>query len=420
MRRILSTVVLCMLVSISFAQKKAVKEAKNAMNSDKFSEARTLIKPALTNPETESDPETWKVAGDIENKAFDKEKTNEMMRKTVNEEVMFTSLYNSYDPYVKADQLGELPDDKGKIKNKYRKDIAAIMKANHAYFANGGLYYNDKKQFAKAADYFEKYWDMPSLPMFEDEKSKIEVVDSTFQIIKYYAVLCANYAGDHDRAINYLHRIMKEPFAENSLYQESHVYELLASEYNQKGDSVKFMQTLEDGAKKYPKSNYFVTNLVNVYIKRKEADKAVAYLDQAIANDPTNACEFYGVKASIYGENNEFDNSVASYNQALSADGNCERALEGLAVLYILKAQDTKEIASKAATRKEQSDLDLQVKDLYNKAIPLLQKYKTLLEARKAENSDIKAALYKLRNVYYNLNMNDEYDATEKEYNAID
>ena len=74
MKRIYLFVSLCMLVGSSFAQKKAVKDAKSAMGNN-TTEARNLIKPALTNPETMSDAETWKIAGDIEYKVFDDEVT---------------------------------------------------------------------------------------------------------------------------------------------------------------------------------------------------------------------------------------------------------------------------------------------------------------------------------------------------------
>jgi tetratricopeptide (TPR) repeat protein len=271
---------------------------------------------------------------------------------------------------------------------------------------------------------------MPSLKIFEGypDKDKINTNDTTFQTIKYYAAICAVQGKEHERAIRFLTRILDEPYLENNNYQKNEIYELLANEYIQTGDSVKYIEVLRDGAKLFPKSKYFVPNLINEMIKRQKMDEALTYLDQAIANDSENACELYSVKASIYTQESKFDESFVSYEKALVADENCERALEGLAVAYIVKAQDLKEKATQASvSRKEQSEIDAQANDLYKNAYPLLEKLRVLLEKRKAESvepipttREIKGVLYKLRNAYYNLNMNAEYEAVTKTYEEMD
>jgi len=425
MKRILSIAILCMLVSMAFAQKKAVKDAKKALDSDKYSDARTLLKPALTDPETATDQETWKLLGDIDYKIYDKEKDKERLypsglsKEAPNQATMYTSLYEFLNPYITADSLGQLPDEKGKVKNKVRKEIAGRIKMSHSDYYNGGAYFNNEKEYGKAADYFARYaWDVPALSILEGE-NQIATNDTTFLIVKYYASISAIQAKQHDKAITFLNRIKSEPYLDNKAFQESDIYELICSEYQQNKDTVGYIKALEDGATKFPKNKYFIPNLINEYIKKKQFDEATDYLDKAIANAPENSCELYSVKASIYGEMAEYDQSIANYDKALAADQNCERALEGISVLYIIKAQDLKDEAAKAPTRKEQTEIDNKAVELYKKAYPLLEKYKTMLEARKADTYDLKAALYKLRNIYYNLGMEKEFEAAEKAYDAL-
>jgi len=415
MKKVLLTAGLCMLVTVSFAQKKAVKDAKSAMNSKDFNEARNLIKPALTDPETANDPETWKTFGDIENKAYEEENLKQLTQKDFNEKAMYEALLGSYDPYVKADQLGQVPDEKGKVKNKVRKDVTSIMKANHGGFVNGGIYFNNQQEYLKAADFFEKYWEMPSLEMFAGS-NEFNTNDSIFQTIKYYAAICAIQGKDDARAIRLLNKIASEPFVENSTYKESDVYELLAAEYEQAGDSVSFLATLESSAVKFPKNKYFLPNLINVYIKKGETDKAITYLDKAIANDPSSSCDMYSVKASLYAEKKDYATADQMYSTALGADASCERALEGLAVSYIIQAQNLKEEAGNVSVAKERAELDEKAKDFYRKAIPLLEKYRDLLLARSADDiQDIKPMYVKLQNVYYNLNMDKEMEEVSAE-----
>lgn len=420
MKKILLTTGLCLFVAISFAQKKAVKEAKSSLNSKNFTEARALIAPALTNEETARDPETWKIAGDIENEVFVQERNNQIFQKEFKEPVMYDALIKTYRPYIVADSLAQIPDEKGKIKNKVRKDIVNKMLANHPYFINGGVYYNDKKDFSKAADFFYTYWQIPSLSIFEDDKANaINTLDSTFQTIKYYAVICAIQADDHNRAIDMLNKIKSEPFVKNSTYQESDIYELLAGEYEALGDSVQFLKILEEGADKYPKNQYFLPNLINQYIKYKKYDEAVLYLDTAISNNPDNSCDLNSTKGSLFAEMQEYDKSKEMYEVALDSDPNCEKGLDGLSVLYMVQAQNLKDQASKISSNKERTILDDKAKKLYKEALPLLEKYKKLLLDRSADKSELSSVVYKLQIVYYNLNMNNEFDKASEELESL-
>ncbi len=422
MRKILFITMMAVLTSGSiFAQKSALKDAKRALGRDDLNEARTMIKQAVEHPETATDPETWKVWGDIGNKAFDLQRTNAMLGKSANDKVMYDGLMESYGPYVKADSLGELPDAKGKVKNKFRKDIAGILRANHPFYINGGVYYNEQGDYKKATDFFEIYWNIPSLPIFEGEKDAF-VLDSTFQTIKYYAIITAIQGEDHKRALAMLQRAAKEPFIENSAYKESDIYELMASEYIQLGDSAKFLEILYDGAEKFPSSNYFLPNLVNVFIREGNTDKAMEYLDKAIENTPQNSCDLNSVKGALLAEQKNYEAAEAEYRKALAQDPNCERALERIAVNFILQAQDLKEKTALMSDRQQQMVNDKQTVELYQKALPSLEKYAELLKGREAPAHDIESALLKLRNVYYNLSTmgvdkSKEMEEVEKELN---
>lgn len=396
--------ILTLVTTISFlacAQKGVVKDANRSFKANDLNEARTLINQALKDPSTVNDPDAWKLAGDIGNKTFDNERTNEMVGKKSNADVMYNGLLESYIPYIKADSLAELPDSKGRVKNRIRKDIASTLKANHPYFINGGIHFNEKKEYKKASNFFEIYWNIPSLSMFEE---KDFTRDSTFQTIKYYAIITAIQGEDHAKALELIKRATSEPFVENTAYEESDLYELMASEYIQAGDTASYMEVLNVGANKFPKSKYFIPNLINVYIREGESEKALNYLDQAIINDPSNACDLNSVKAALFSEKGEFEKAEAEYKKALAQDENCDRALEGIAVSYILQAQNLKDSSSQQMTdRKLQAENDKKTVAFYMLALPHLEKFTENLKTQKADEATLKSALIKLQNVYYNL-----------------
>ena len=385
-----------------FAQKSALRDAKRSLGRDDFNEARTLIKQAAEHADTSTDPETWKIMGDIGNKAFDNERTKTMLGQNANDKVMYDGLMESYIPYLKSDSLAELPDSKGRVRNRVRKDISSILKANHPFYINGGVYFNEQKDYSKATDFFEVYWNIPTLPMFEGEKDAF-LIDSTYQTIKYYSIITAIQAQEHERALKMIERAVNEPFIENSAYIESDLYELMASEYINLGDSAKYLEVLYLGSEKFPESKYFTPNLVNVFIRDGETDKALAYLDQAILNDPNNACDLNSVKGALLSEQGDYEGAEAEYNKALTQNPDCERALEALAVNFILQAQNLKDVTMNLSDRQQQLQNDKITVDLYQKALPHLEKYRDLLNVRNANESEVQSALLKLRNVYYNL-----------------
>ena len=121
-------------------------------------------------------------------------------------------------------------------------------------------------------------------------------------------------------------------------------------------------------------------------------------------------------------EKGDYEAAESEYKKALAQDPNCERALEALAVNYILQAQNIKEASVQITDRQKQVANDEKAIKFYEASLPPLEKYTELLRSRDASESEKQSALLKLRNVYYNLsNMgidkSTEMEAVEKELN---
>lgn len=95
------------------------------------------------------------------------------------------------------------------------------------------------------------YWNIPTLPLYDGQKDAF-VLDSTFQTIKYYAIISAIQSKDNERTLKMIERAINEPFIENSTFEESALYELMATEYINMGDSANYQRALELGAQKFP------------------------------------------------------------------------------------------------------------------------------------------------------------------------
>ena len=114
--------VLLMAVSFSFAQMKNVKEAKSIANDVKpnFKQAEQLIEEAMKNPETKDLADTWDVAGFIQKRINEEQMKNAFLKKPYDTLKVYNSILKMYEYYNKCDDLAQVPNEKGKIKNKYR------------------------------------------------------------------------------------------------------------------------------------------------------------------------------------------------------------------------------------------------------------------------------------------------------------
>lgn len=407
MKRVLLTVALCVAASASFAQKKVVNEAQSiakGSNAD-FGEARTLIKGALENPETKDDAKTWYVAGFIEDQQFNAERAKQILGQQPNEPVMYEALYGILPYFQKAYELDQLPNEKGKVKPKYTKDIKSILSANHVYLFNGGAYYFDKQEYKKAYDFFNQYVEISELPMFAGTQTAEK--DSTFMTVQFYAAAAASLAKDSRLAIAALER------AKNTPYRQYDVYQYLCYEYGEARtaqDSVMLEKTFEEGMQVFPDSAFFLNNLINTYIYSNRNEKALEMLNVAIQKNPNDA-NLYNVMGRVYETGlKDYANAEKNFQIALEKDPNLTDALSNIGRIYYNQGVNKLSEANMINDSKKYLEELSMAKDLFKKALPY---YKKAHEAEPEKMDNMIA----LRGIYYNLNMGPELEAIEAEMN---
>lgn len=404
MKRLVLTIALCVAASASFAQKKVVSEAQSIAKGSNanFKEAKELIKSALDNPETKNDPKAWYVAGYIEDQQFSAEKMKQLLGQQPDEAVMYTALGNILPFFEKAYELDQLPDAKGKVKPKYTKDIKGILGADHIYFLNAGAYYFDARDFQKAYDVFQQYLKIADLPMFKGEK--VAERDSNYMMVQFFAAVAATQLNNSELAIAALNR------AKDTDYRANDVYQYLHYEYQQINDSLNAEKTLEEGLKKFPEEKFYLLNLINTYIYSNRNEKAIEYLKTAIEQEPNNP-QLYDVMGRVYESGfKDYDNAEAFFVKALEVDPDYVEALSNLGRIYYNQGVNRLGEANMINDTKLYQEEAAKAKDLFKKALPYFEK---ALQQKPDEREYMTA----LRGIYYNLNMNDEFNAIEAKMN---
>jgi tetratricopeptide (TPR) repeat protein len=407
MKKLGLTLGFCLVAAVSFGQKKAVADAlKLAKDATKpnFTEARTKIKEALENAETKNDAKTWFTAGQIENLQFDAESKKEVLGQVPNYDVMFAALEQIFPYFLKTYELDQLPDAKGKVKPKFTKDMRAILRANMPQYINGGVYFFEKKKdFQKAYDFFDEYVIIADNPLMqEDEKEKEKEkqgeetpIDSSYLYANYYAAICAGELNNPEIAIKALERANKNDF------KRYEVLQLLTEQYKNMSATENVEKTLAEGLALFPRDEYFLINLIGIYINTDRNKKALDYIQAAIQSDPNNP-QYYDVAGRIYESGfKDYEKAEENYKKSIELDGENWEVLFNLGRVYFNSGVALLEEIDNISDAKKYNEEREKVNDLFRKALPFLEKALKL-------NSDANECKIALRSIYYNLNMEDK------------
>jgi tetratricopeptide (TPR) repeat protein len=401
MKKLLLTAALFVASASVFAQQNNVKQAKSIIegtNPD-FAKAEQLIDAALKDPSTMNDPNTWNVAGLVQKKIDEKEMEKAYLKKPYDTLKVYNSILNMYQYFLKCDELAQVPDAKGKVKNKYRKDNGTSMYMERQNLIQGGIQCFNTGKNPEAVKFFGTYIESASYPILESYD--LQKKDTLLSQISYYATLAADRAGDHAAVRKYA------PMAFNDKENGKYAMQIVAELYKNEKDSVQFLKTIEDGIMKYPDNQYFFANLIDYYAARNQNDKAMEFADKQLKIDPNNKLYNY-VKAYLYHNMKKYDEAIPYYEKTVQLDPTYAEAFNNLGLIYVMKAQ---ELSDKAPTnvnspdyKKAQND----IKDLYKKALPYYEKARQL----KPDSKELWGqGLYR---VYYILKMEPQFSEIEK------
>ena len=391
--------VLVLAVSFSYAQQKNVKDARAAANDVKpdIKKAQQLIDAALVNAETKDDAATWDAAGQIQKRINEEQMKNAFLQKAYDTMTVYNSILKMYEYFLVCDELSEVPNEKGKVKNKYRKANAASMLAERPNLINGGIESFNRNDSKAALKFFGTYVESASYPML-NEKGSIAETDTLMPQIAYYALLAANNAEDNASIIKYA------PIAVKDKENGSVAMQLWAEAL--KGDTVKWVQTLQDGILKFPENQYFFANLVDYYSSSNQPEKAMDFADSMLAKEPNNKLYLY-VKAYLYHNMKDYEQAINFYKKTIEADPEYAEAYSNLGLVLLMKAQDVSDAATTDINNPKYASDQATIKKMYEEALPYYEKVRTL----RPDQKDLWApGLYR---IYYNLNMGPQFEEIE-------
>lgn len=403
----LSLILSCALLASSavFAQKSAVSQAEKDINSltPNYKAARQALSGALTNPETKDDVKTWYLAGKAEFKAYDQMLgENQIKPGSASDLDMANCIYdgNKYllvalpmDSILEVDKkTGEPKLDKNgnkKYKTKYTKEMKSMLFGHiNDYSIAGSTFYNEK-DYKKAQELWKQFVDLSIAA--KGQKDYIQMPDSIIGQLCYYQGVAAYTNQDYADAIKALE------MARNYDYDVKDTYDFALVCYSNLQDNDGIINTAKLAFPKFGKEDsQYVSIIINDCINNNKLDEAMTMLNEAIAANPDKA-EFYDVKGTICEQMNDMEKALENFQKAVEVDPSYAKGQFNVGRYYYnLAVKKADEAGSDLNTRQLREYFDKEVKPLYAKALPYMEKAYQL----DPDNSDIK---YALTNVYYQL-----------------
>jgi tetratricopeptide (TPR) repeat protein len=399
------SLILAALVLISagcIAQKNPlVKKAKSYAMAETpdFTAARATIAEAIDQAPT---AETYYWAGMIGYQELTRENYNQMMGNGVNQAKAGAAVEESYNYWLKADELAQVPvlNKKGVEVPTDPKMRGNISKKMLEYYKNQelvkyGIYLNEQRDFEGAYRAFKMHVEIPDLALMQDAKLQKEMPrDTTYIQYKYYAAIFAVQSELHEDAIALLEEL------KNGDYEAISVNQFLYQEYVALKDTAKFVATLQDAIVRFPKESWFLQNLINYYIFSGQEKTAVEYLAKAIEREP-NVAQYHHIKGNLDENLGNHEAALKDFDEALRCDPTLADAMAGKGRVYYNQAVKLNEAAAMIQDNKEYKKALAEMNEVFKKSLPFFEK------AHEMAPED-RTYVQVLKGLYYRFGMEDK------------
>ena len=389
-------------------QKKAlmtmVQDTEAKISADPIGAARAL-KAATANALVNTDAYVWYVSTSAKKAIIDDENRKRAEGAAFDEPLMYSYVYELGSDLENCEKYDNMPDEKGRVKPKYKDFILMTYAQQFAQFYNAGAYYYGNEEYEKAYDLFKMFIDS------SDKLYKAEIMPKdtvNVPVAAYNMALCGMQLENYDMVLTHVDLAMQNEQMAQSAYR------FKAAAYLEKGDSATWLDMCKEGITKFPSDLYYSQSLIHYYDSRNQSEELGKLADELMASDPTNPLFVY-LKGYIAHQKEDFDTAIEWYEKTLQVDPNYENALSNLGRCYLIKAQEysTAQSSVKVTDKKKLAEDKMILDGYYNKALPLLEKLRQVAP----DKHDL--WLMNLINCYYNLRMVDKVKELEKLQEAL-
>ena len=408
MKKITMMAMMAVATTTVFAQSDVVKNAKKLLDKGDVEEAIKAVQPALNEGSAEDKAAAWNLLSAAQYKKFSDiqgVKLENQLKQTnnpVDEPAMHQAAIASLEAALKCDEYDSQPNEKGKVKPKFRAENQKTYQNGRLQCINAGQYLYQEKDYTGAFKAFSLYVDSGDSPLFTGiDMSK----DQYKNEVAYFASLSAYQAKDYDNVIKYA-QIAAQDTAKAKDATEILVFSKRETMKTPQ-DTLEYISMLKDACQKFPEDTRYSAWIGDYYLNSNKTDELLKWAESEIAKNPRDKFG-YTYKGEALRMTGKFDEAVECYKKAFEIDPTYIAAAYQAGVSLNSKAIELKDQLADKKTGKLTVENANKIKAILSDAKVYLEKVRELDPERKTVNW-----AYALYQMYYSLGDNEKASELE-------
>ena len=417
MKKVMMMALMAAAATTAFAQETVVKEAKKLLSKKDFDAAAQMLAPALTSSETLDKAAAWNLMTDIQFEKYsaiqNENIQNQMNQKAVPFDTlgMNTACYEALKAAIECDKYDVQPNDKGKVKIRFRQANQQRMQNVRLNLINAGLFDYNHKNLDGALAKWALYLDSPAEELFTGLAAVSDVAQDQYRSeIAYYAGLVAYQKKDYPTAEKYATIAAQDP----KKASEANEIMLFSKKETMKTkeDSLAYVDMVKNLHKQNPEEERYFNLLMEYYTRSDDQKAMAAWAEEETSINPENKMA-WALTGQVHMNAREWDAAVEAYKKAIEIDPAFIQCVFNAGVCLNGKAIDLKDqLADKNTGGLTKANAD-KVKAILHDARQYLEQAKELDPDREKVNW-----AYPLYQIYYTIGDKAKSDEMEKLVNA--
>lgn len=386
-----------------FRRSALIKNIKSQMKAKAYPQLRNTINDAFSkHPDaTTHDPELHYYAMQTYNGLADSEARKMFLQQKADTMQYFDNVASMYQSGVLCDSLADIPDAKGKVKNKYHFTVISLFSQRISNLYSAAKFAYNHQDYKRSFRYADMILRLASdhAHGYDRLHSGQQAPQSELVTMSSIHMLSAYTNKDYASALHHLDTALLDDERHDQLL------EVACQCYTQLGDTTSLLRRLHEGLQSHPRNTYYYLNLVSIYNHRQQYSEALAVTDRMIETDSGNRDYWFirGKEESYLGNTTE---AMRSFVTATDIQPDDAASHSSIGNIHLSMAHETYDSISTAPTA-QKSTLTTQYHSLLTRA-------KASFElARRYSPNDPSLWYEGLREVYYKLNLGKELKALE-------
>lgn len=283
---------------------------------------------------------------------------------------LYNAVIQALENGVTCDEFDMQPNEKGKVKPKFRKSNSDRLYAIRYHLINAGIYYQGKDE-ALSYKNLATYVDSSEYPLFADkDKSK----DENLTQIAYYAARGAYFAKDYAKAEKYADIALNDTaMAKNAMQLKLAV---MQSQLKTRQDTLNYVTKLKEIYAKDESNDIILSTICSMMLSLNDKAGIDQLIKAKLAKDPNNFTALT-VQGQVYMGDKKWDEAAQVLAKASNIQPDNIAVISSIGNCYMYKAQDEVEKATANGGRLT-PEAEKAIIGIYQQAIGYLEKAKDM------------------------------------------